>query len=102
METLFLYLIKASGLIALFFCAYYLLLRKETFFSTNRWFLLGGLFTSVLLPLVTFKKIVWVAPARQLAETWVSVPATVVSPTDTFEINWTLTAGLIYAIGIFI
>ena len=62
METIYLYFIKCFGLIALFFLAYYFLLRKETFFTGNRWFLLAGLFTSVLLPLVFFTKIVWIDP----------------------------------------
>jgi len=60
MENLFFYLLKSAGLLAMFFVAYHFLLRKETFFNGNRWFLLSGLFTSVLLPLVTFEKIVWV------------------------------------------
>jgi hypothetical protein len=32
------------------------LLRKETFFTANRWFLLAGLVTSVVLPLVVLLK----------------------------------------------
>src|SRR6218665_209347 len=60
MEQLFTYLIKSSGLIALFFLAYHFLVRKETFFNSNRWFLLIGLLTSVGLPLYFFKRIVWV------------------------------------------
>jgi BlaR1 peptidase M56 len=60
MEALTLYLAKASGLIALFYGAYWLLLKKETFFSPNRWFLLAGLVTAAALPLVTYTKVVWV------------------------------------------
>ena len=64
METLFIYLIKSSGLIAVFFLAYYFLVRKETFFTTNRWFLLSGLVTSFLLPLYFLEKIVWIKRAK--------------------------------------
>ena len=60
METLLIYLLKSSGLIAIFYLAYFFLVRKETFFSSNRWFLMTGLFTSLLLPLLFFKKIVYV------------------------------------------
>ena len=60
METLFIYLLKSSGLIAVFYLAYHFLVRKETFFDGNRWFLLAGLFTSLLLPLYFIKKIVFV------------------------------------------
>jgi len=63
METLIIYSIKSSGLIGLFYFAYIILLRKETFFNSNRWFLLAGLITSVLLPLVVFTKIVLVEPS---------------------------------------
>ncbi|TBX70096.1 M56 family metallopeptidase [Flavobacterium silvisoli] len=60
METLFIYLIKSSGLLAMFYLAYHFLVRKETFFDANRWFLLSGLLTSALLPLFFIKKIIWV------------------------------------------
>jgi hypothetical protein len=51
---------KTSGLMTAFFLAYHLLLRKETFFTGNRWFLLSGLVASALLPLFFIKKIVYV------------------------------------------
>lgn len=60
MEQFFIYLIKSSGLLAMFYLAYQFLIQKETFFDTNRWFLLSGLFASLLLPLVTIKKIVYI------------------------------------------
>ncbi|MBP8158368.1 MAG: hypothetical protein KAX93_08325, partial [Flavobacterium sp.] len=60
METLFIYLLKSSGLIAVFYLAYHFLVRKETFFNSNRWFLITGLFTSLLLPLFSITKIVYV------------------------------------------
>jgi len=44
----------------MFYLAYYFLVRKETLFNSNRWFLLAGLFTSALLPLFFIKKIIWV------------------------------------------
>ncbi len=60
MQELFIYLLKSSGLIAAFFLSYYFLLRKETFFTSNRWFLLVGLITSVALPLFFIRKIIFV------------------------------------------
>jgi hypothetical protein len=60
METIIIYLIKSSGLIAVFFLAYTFLVQKETFFNSNRWFLLAGLFTSVLMPLFFIKKVVFI------------------------------------------
>lgn len=68
MENFIIYMAKACGLIALFFLAYHALLKKETFFNSNRWFLLAGLFTAVALPLLVYTKTIWVDPAP-VAET---------------------------------
>lgn len=63
MENFILYFAKASALLAVFFLAYYFLLRKETFFTANRWFLLAGIITSLLLPKIIFVKTIWIEPA---------------------------------------
>ncbi|MBP9792715.1 MAG: peptidase M56 [Flavobacterium sp.] len=60
MEAILLYFLKASTLLSVYFLAYHFLLRKETFFTTNRWFLLAGLLTSVMMPLFFIKKVIWV------------------------------------------
>ena len=99
METLFIYGIKSSGLIGMFYLAYYFLLRKETFFNSNRWFLLAGLFTSVALPLVVFTKIVWVDPTPTHFD-WSKIPMTTPVENEAFEINWYLLIGIVYSIGI--
>ncbi|WP_396168509.1 M56 family metallopeptidase [Flavobacterium sp.] len=41
---------------------YLVLLRKETFYVSNRWYLLMGLVTSIILPLITFTKTIWINP----------------------------------------
>nr|WP_299070061.1 M56 family peptidase [uncultured Allomuricauda sp.] len=50
MEAFLIYLLKSAGVLTLFFGCYYLFLRKETLFTANRWFLVIGLVTSVILP----------------------------------------------------
>ena len=62
MENLLLYFIKANGLIILFYLMYVLFLRKETFFVSNRWYFIIGLLLSLVLPLITFTKTIWVEP----------------------------------------
>ena len=57
-----LYCIKANGLIILFYLMYVLFLRKETFFVSNRLYLILGLLISLCLPLITFTKTIWVDP----------------------------------------
>jgi hypothetical protein len=99
METLFIYIAKSSGLIAMFYIAYYLLLRKETFFTANRWFLLAGLLTSVILPWVVFTTIVWVEPTHTHFD-WSKIPMTTHVQKESFEINWYLVLAVAYIVGI--
>lgn len=102
MENLFFYLVKSSGLIAAFYLAYFLLLRKETFFNSNRWFLLSGLATSVILPLVTFEKVILVDASPRNYQ-WNNA-ATMVTPMpeESFEINWYLVLACIYGLGLLV
>ena len=51
METFFLYFLQTSVGLTLFYWLYLLLLKNETFYRTNRFFLLGGLIVAFLLPL---------------------------------------------------
>lgn len=60
MEPFFIYLLKCGGIITLFFAIYFFLLRHETFFVHNRYFLLGGIVIALLLPLLIFTKTVYV------------------------------------------
>jgi len=99
METLSIYLIKSSGLLLLFFSAYHFMLRKETFFTSNRWFLLVGLVSSAFLPLLFFTKIIWVDPTPSTID-WSNIPIT--RATDKDYIKEYLYVALIaaYCIGI--
>ncbi|WP_445381590.1 M56 family metallopeptidase [Robiginitalea sp. IMCC43444] len=56
MEALGWYLLKASVVLGLFLGFYHLLLKRETLFRLNRVFLLSGLGTALILPLITIKK----------------------------------------------
>ncbi|SHM65726.1 M56 family metallopeptidase [Flavobacterium xanthum] len=73
MESVAIYLIKSCGLLLLFFVAYHFLLRKETFFTANRWFLLAGLITATVLPFVVFTTIIWIEPTPVNYD-WSSLP----------------------------
>ncbi|WP_426063161.1 M56 family metallopeptidase [Flavobacterium sp. DSP2-3-1] len=98
MESFYLYLLKSSGLITLFYLAYYFMLRKETFFTSNRWFLLLGLFTAVLLPLVVLTKIIWVEPTPVNYD-WSSLPINTIADEDHTEEYIYLGLAVIYCIG---
>jgi len=96
MEALFIYIIKSGGLLLLFYCAYYFLLRKETFFNSNRWFLLAGLFTSVILPFIVYTKTVWIDPAPALGNYQIYTPQN--HTEETFTINWSLILITVYSV----
>jgi beta-lactamase regulating signal transducer with metallopeptidase domain len=105
MENIALYIAKASALTAVFFGAYYLLLRKETFFRANRWFLLAGMATSVLLPVAVFTKIVWVKPQPVSAVNVMSIQDIVATHSlqapqaqATFEFEWWMAALALYGL----
>jgi biopolymer transport protein ExbD len=53
MAKLILYLLESSALLAFLYLIYILVLSKETFFSLNRFFLLGILVVSLLFPLLS-------------------------------------------------
>ena len=61
METLLIYLLKVSGILAIFYLAYQVFLKRETFFSVNRHFLMVGILTALLLPFVTITNYVEIA-----------------------------------------
>lgn len=89
MEAVFIYFLKASALITVYFLVYHFLLRKETFFNTNRWFLLAGLFTSAILPLFFIKKTVWVEKQKVSIDDLIQYTNTQITPkTESFTINW--------------
>ena len=57
MDAIFAYILKVNVLLILFYLVYQLALSRETFYKHSRWFLLSGLFVSLVLPFVTFTKI---------------------------------------------
>ncbi|WP_417444396.1 M56 family metallopeptidase [Joostella sp.] len=69
MEAFLTYNIKVAIVLILFWGLYNAFLKRETFFQGNRWFLSIGLFTSVILPVISFKTIKIIdIPARSTNE----------------------------------
>ncbi len=99
MEALLIYIAKSSGLIALFYCAYFFLLRKETFFNSSRWFLLTGLITSIVLPLIVYTKVIWINPASVSNLNFSETNFIQTAENKSFEINWIYLALFVYSIG---
>lgn len=58
MENLIYYLLKSSGILIILYGCYWLFLRKETLFISNRLFFLSGMLLSITLPWITFTETV--------------------------------------------
>lgn len=56
------YLLKANLLLVFFVLFYSILLKKETFYQLNRWYLIGSIIVSAIAPFISFTKTVWVDP----------------------------------------
>ncbi|WP_299113108.1 M56 family metallopeptidase [uncultured Winogradskyella sp.] len=57
------YLLKASAVIFIFYTFYKLFLQRETFFQTNRLYLIIGLLTALLIPLIVIPIYIEYTPA---------------------------------------
>ncbi|MEH6657487.1 M56 family metallopeptidase [Leeuwenhoekiella marinoflava] len=53
------YIFKSAAILSLFFMAYVALLKNETFFKTNRQFLLIGIFTALIAPVLVLTRTVY-------------------------------------------
>lgn len=101
MENLLIYFLKANGLIILFYLMYVIFLRKETFFTSNRWYLIGGLVLSLILPLITFTKTIWVEPTPipVIYEEIISANNNAIEvPIQETTLDWTLILITVYTV----
>lgn len=101
MENLLIYFLKANGLIILFYLMYVVFLRKETFFVSNRWYMIIGLILSLVLPLITFTKTIWVDPIpiqESFEEITPIITTTDATPIQENLIDWSLIATTTYIV----
>ena len=64
------YLLKASAVLIIFYVSYKLFLQRETFFQSNRWFLLSGLILALSIPLVVIPIYIEYTPVQTSAFTY--------------------------------
>ena len=105
METMFEFLLKASAGMALFYSVYWLFLRKETFYTSNRWFLLAALFTSVLIPAFPLQYTVLVdqpetVTFKTIADTFKNIPVFTSHEIQPESFNWQRLVWLVYLGGV--
>ncbi|MCH4833484.1 MULTISPECIES: M56 family metallopeptidase [Flavobacterium] len=101
METLISYITKVNILITIFYIAYHFFVSKETFFYKNRWFLLSGLITSVILPLIFIRKYIiirsQITSNPSFLQTTTNYSSIDYSESTSF-INWTIIIASVYFI----
>jgi TonB family protein len=105
METMLFFLLKASAGMALFYSVYWLFLRKETFYTANRWFLLVSLLTSVFIPVFPLQYTVLVDQPetlnfRTIADTFKNIPVFTSHEVQPESFNWQRLVWLIYLAGV--
>ena len=101
MQELIIYLLKSAGLMSLFYAGYFFLLKNDTGFKANRFFLLAGIVTSLLLPSLEITRTIAVEAAAEpfLPENFsaeiFSTPAA-----QPEAIDWWQIAGIVYLAGL--
>jgi hypothetical protein len=100
MEPFFTHLLKSSSILLLFLLSYHLFLRKETFFSGNRLFLLSGLVIALVLPFITITKTILVEPTPLTENNLYLIGDTVNTANTTSSFNWTSLLLGIYLLGV--
>ncbi|MDI9310361.1 MAG: M56 family metallopeptidase [Limnohabitans sp.] len=96
MNDFHIYAIKVNALIGIFYLAYHFLVQKETFFNSNRFFLLAGLATATVLPLISIKKIVYIEAHKSEYSSINSSSHIKSNPIVTEHINWDNIGQIIY------
>jgi hypothetical protein len=98
MEALMIYLLKASGILMLFYLVYQVFLKKETFFLVNRHFLLIGVIAAFVCPFIIIKTYVEIAAMPLAASN--SPLANSSIEMSSFSFNWLDLIYTLYGIGI--
>ena len=98
MPALLLYLLQANAALLLFAAAYYLALRRLTFFALNRAYLLFALGFAALFPLVEVsawlsQPVAALPTTRVFSEAWSALPPAAAPTTD----YWAMVAGAYWA-----
>lgn len=98
MEELAIYFTKSTGTLLLFLGLYFLVLRSETFFKENRFFLLTGMLISLVLPFLVITKYIEI-PVMSSETTGTFIYATNNVPIEA-SISWTSILLYTYVAGI--
>ena len=90
------YLLKASAVIFIFYICYKLFLQRETFFKSNRLFLIAGLVTAIIFPFIVIPVYIEYVPVVQ---NFIVPNSGVTSTTVEESFNFTQLVYFIYGAG---
>ncbi|WP_299362700.1 M56 family metallopeptidase [Winogradskyella sp.] len=93
------YLLKASAVIAIFYMLYKLFLQRETFFQTNRGYLLVGLLASVLIPLIVIPIYIEYTPIVLEGSLLYMNSPEALENSNEVVFDWFVLASIIYTVG---
>lgn len=103
MNTLMVYLLESSLSVVVLYAIYWLFLRRDTFFSLNRFYLLAMLLFSLLIPLLP----TWWSPSNPTAAIVVLVEPVMITPEKVdhalgAHLQWLEIASIAYFTGVII
>ncbi|AXG72239.1 TonB-dependent receptor SusC [Kordia sp. SMS9] len=107
MEAFVLYFAKSAGVLALFLGLYFLVLRRETLFHENRFFLLSGMIISLVLPFLVITQYIEIPAITNVVTSSFAYTADAI-PVETSSIPWmriilyTYIAGVVVFFGKFL
>jgi len=99
----FIYLSKSATILFLFYLVYVIVLRKDTFFTANRFYLLSGIVAALWFPLLTFTQTVYVEIPPFIPEAYTTIQTGQALETTTASappFNWWYVATMGYLIGV--
>ncbi len=97
------YFLKASVVLALFYLCFYLILKKETFFQHNRWFLIFGIIIAMVFPLIVIPVEIMVEPVAIPEANFIindSVSNTQIAKSVSQPFQWASLIPILYSIGL--
>ena len=92
------FLLKISAVIFIFYSSYKLFLQRETFFQTNRWYLLAGLIIATLTPFIIIP--VYIEHIPTSIESITSLDTNVIVAQDANAFNLWQLISYTYGIGV--
>jgi hypothetical protein len=103
METLII-IAKSAAILSLFYLTYLLVLQKDTFFSANRHFLIGGIIAALTLPFIEFTQTSFIDmpiyEAMPVTTSFGPMTQEMTPVAPSFTMNWWLVALITYLVGV--